>query len=172
MEAAQVPEFSFDFIDAARILALLFVANGAPIILDKVLGSRLGLPVDGGLIMPDGRPVFGPSKTLRGVAGALVFSAAVAPTLGFSARTGLLAGIGAMLGDLFSSFIKRRLGIRSSGMALGLDQIPESLIPLLLLRRDWELGVTAVLVLVLAFVVLELALSQLLFRLHIRREPY
>ena len=35
-----------------------------------------------------------------------------------------------MTGDLFSSFIKRRFGSAPSSQALGLDQIPESLLPL------------------------------------------
>jgi hypothetical protein len=44
----------------------------------------------------------------------------------------------AMLGDLFSGFVKRRLGMGPSDKALGLDYVPESLLPLLacvLVRR-------------------------------------
>src|SRR6478736_778738 len=40
----------------------------------------------------------------------------------------------AMAGDLFSSFVKRRLHLASSSMAIGLDHIPESLFPLLASR--------------------------------------
>jgi hypothetical protein len=157
---------------AIRILALLFIVNGAPILLSRLLGTYLDKPLDGGFRLPDHRPLFGPSKTIRGLAGALLMGAVAAPVLGLSVKAGLLTGIGAMLGDLLSSFTKRRLGIRSSGMALGLDQIPESLIPLLLLRREWALSGPEILALVTAFLVFELVLSRFLYWLHIRREPY
>jgi CDP-2,3-bis-(O-geranylgeranyl)-sn-glycerol synthase len=77
-----------------------------------------------------------------------------------------------MAGDLFSSFIKRRLRIPSGGMALGLDQVPESLFPLLGCMSILGLDLTSVAVLVLAFLVLELALSRLLHRFGIRERPY
>jgi hypothetical protein len=78
----------------------------------------------------------------------------------------------AMAGDLFSSFVKRRLGLPPSSMALGLDQIPESLFPLLacrlLLPLTWlDIGVAVVL-----FFVGELVLSRILFKLHVRDRPY
>jgi CDP-2,3-bis-(O-geranylgeranyl)-sn-glycerol synthase len=77
-----------------------------------------------------------------------------------------------MLGDLLSSFTKRRLGIPSSAMALGLDQIPEVLIPALLVSP--ELGITplGIVGVVTAFVVLGLVLSRILFALNIRRRPF
>lgn len=77
-----------------------------------------------------------------------------------------------MLGDLFSSFIKRRLGVPASGMALGLDQIPESLFPLLAVRVELSLEFIQVAGLVAGFVVLELLVSRILFQLRIREQPY
>ena len=44
---------------------------------------------------------------------------------------GILTTTCAMAGDLFSSFVKRRLHLASSSMAIGLDHIPEFLFPLL-----------------------------------------
>jgi len=40
-------------------------------------------------------------------------------------RVGTLVATFAMAGDLFSSFVKRRLHLASSRMAIGLDHIPE-----------------------------------------------
>ena len=157
---------------AAKILLLLAAANGAPIILQKLLDGRYAWALDGGLLWPDGRPWLGPSKTWRGVTGALLAGALGGWALGLGAAAGLQAGALAMLGDMFSSFCKRRLGVRSSGMALGLDQVPESLLPLLVLKEEWRLDGAEVLGLVAAFLVLELALSRVLYRLHVRREPY
>jgi CDP-2,3-bis-(O-geranylgeranyl)-sn-glycerol synthase len=157
---------------AGKILLLLFLINGAPIILRKLLDNRYALAVDGGWMFPDGRPLFGASKTWRGLAGALLVGAVAAWAMGLGAGVGVKIGSLTMLGDLFSSFLKRRLGIPSSGMALGLDQVPEALFPLLWLKAEWSLGYGEVLILVFAFLVLELAISRVLFRLHIRGQPY
>lgn len=92
--------------------------------------------------------------------------------MGLPAELGALAAAAAMSGDLLSSFIKRRLNIAASGQALGLDQIPESLLPLLLLRDELNLADRDIFIIVVDFLVLELLLSRLLFWLHIRERPY
>jgi len=157
---------------AYKILLILFAANGAPIILRNLLGERFAHPVDCGLEWLDGTPLLGPSKSWLGIVGGLLAGAATAWAVGLEAQTGLAAGALSMLGDVFSSFIKRRIKIPPSGMALGLDQIPEALFPLLGLKGEWHLGFGEVLWLVFTFLVLELAVSQVLFRLHIRKQPY
>jgi CDP-2,3-bis-(O-geranylgeranyl)-sn-glycerol synthase len=154
-------------------MLLLFVANGAPIILNNVLGRLGAWPVDGGATWSfDGQPVLGPSKTWRGVAAALLATAGVAWLLALPFRLGLIVGAFAMLGDLLSSFVKRRRGMASGNRALGLDQIPESLLPLLAVRAELSLSAGQVSWLVLAFLVLELLLSRLLFAVRIRERPY
>lgn len=77
-----------------------------------------------------------------------------------------------MLGDLVSSFIKRRLRVAPSNQTLGLDQIPESLLPLLAVQAYADLSATRIVALVLSFIVIELLLSRLLFKLHLRDRPY
>lgn len=154
------------------VLLWLFAVNGAPIVAGKLLGQRWDHPVDGGAKAWDGRPWFGPSKTWRGLVAALLVGELVGLYLGF--RFGIGFGVGglAMLGDLLSSFSKRRLGFSSSSMALGLDQVPESLIPLLWLQAWISLDRLEVLALVLAFWAGEILLSRFLFKLHIRDQPY
>ena len=49
--------------------------------------------------------------------------------IGLDWRIGALVAAMAMLGDLFSSFLKRRMGLAPSRQAIGLDQIPESCFP-------------------------------------------
>jgi CDP-2,3-bis-(O-geranylgeranyl)-sn-glycerol synthase len=159
-------------IAVGQLLLLVLIANGAPVITRVLLGRRWGRPVDGGRLCFDGHPWLGPSKTLRGVVAALLCSTVAAVLIGLTASIGLLVGAGAMLGDLLSSFIKRRLGIPSSGMALGLDQIPEVLIPALLVRSQLDISWAEVAGIVAAFVVLELVLSRILFALNIRRHPF
>ena len=155
-----------------KLLFLLIVANGMPILLRKALKARYDWPVDGGSRCFDGRPLLGPSKTWRGVASAVTVTAVAAWALGLPPELGVVVGGGAMLGDLFSSFLKRRLGVSSSGMALGLDQVPESLFPLLAVRSELGLELGYIAGLVVAFLVLELVLSRILFELHIREQPH
>ncbi|MEJ2653222.1 MAG: CDP-archaeol synthase [Gammaproteobacteria bacterium] len=148
----------------------------------KLLGERWQSPVDAGKHFIDGKPLFGATKTWRGILAAWLPTGLVAWLMHLPFMTGSLIALGAMLGDLLSSFIKRRLGMPSSSMALGLDQILESLFPLLmvkyfasqLLPPPLQADLTWMLVweIVAVFFVTELLLSRILHRLHIRKEPY
>lgn len=153
-------------------LLLLVVANGAPVLLAYLLGERFASPLDAGIRFFDRRPLLGPSKTIRGVIAAILATALVSVSIGLPLRIGVLVAVWAMIGDLLSSFMKRRLGIPPSSMALGLDQGLESLFPLLAVRSHFGLSFSQILVGVGAFLVVELALSYIFFKLHIRKRPY
>ena len=77
-----------------------------------------------------------------------------------------------MVGDLFSSFVKRRLNFPPSSRALGLDQVPESLLPMLAGREALSLTIADIALAVGIFFVGELILSRLLYKVHLRDEPY
>lgn len=153
-------------------LLLLVIANGAPVLAARILGKWFAWRLDGGIRFFDKRPLLGPSKTIRGVIAAVLATMLVSVAVGVPLRIGVLVAVWAMIGDLLSSFIKRRLGIAPSSMALGLDQGLESLLPLLAVRSHFALSFPQVLASVVAFLVLELALSYILFKLHIRQRPY
>ena len=108
------------------ILLLLMVANGAPIIAAKVFRGRAAQPVDFGIHLADHQPLFGSSKTWRGLVTALLSCAICAPLLGSDWYFGLVFASLAMTGDLASSFVKRRLGMAPSERCIGLDQLPEA----------------------------------------------
>src|SRR5207244_1986015 len=91
-------------------------------------------PLDAGTIFFDGRPLFGPSKTIRGILISVLITIASAPLIGLDLTIGAIVAGAAMAGDLFSSFVKRRLNSPPSSQALGLDQVPESLFPMLACR--------------------------------------
>jgi RNA polymerase sigma factor (sigma-70 family) len=93
------------------VVFLLLVANGAPILTDCLFRSRLYNALDAGFRLADGRPLFGTSKTVRGIAGAIVATSGAAVAIGYSPAIGLLVSAVAMFGDLTSSFIKRRLAL-------------------------------------------------------------
>ena len=155
-----------------QLLVLLTLANGAPVVAKKMFGDRFSVPLDGGLAFFDGRPVLGKSKTVRGIVVAIVATAAVAPLIGLDLATGAIVAAAAMAGDLLSSFVKRRLDFKPSSQALGLDQVPESLLPMLAARTALSLTAIDIAAGVAIFLVGELLLSRLLFQVHLRDEPY
>ncbi len=155
-----------------NLFLLLLIANGAPILARHVFGKHFDLPLDGGRTTSRGQPWLGPSKTARGLLAAVLATTLGAILLGFSWSTGAMIGLLAMTGDLAASFTKRRLGLPSSSQAIGLDQIPESLLPMLYCTVSLKLAWSSVLWIVMAFWISEVLLSRLLFRLGIRRHPY
>jgi hypothetical protein len=61
-------------------------------------------------------------------------TAICAALMGLGWEVGTLVATFVMAGDLFSCFVKRRLRLASSSMAIGLDHVPESLFPLVASR--------------------------------------
>lgn len=155
-----------------HLLLLIIIANGAPIILRVLMGKRLDSAIDCGFRLPDNKPVLGSSKTWRGVIGAIVFTSIGAVLLGYTVPIGVQVALYALLGDILSSFIKRRLGMAPSSMAPFIDQVPESLFPALMLKDTFELDHQSIIILVCVFVVIELLLSIVFFKLGIRKRPY
>jgi len=155
-----------------RLLLLLGVANSAPIAARRLLADRWAAPLDGGLNFVDGRPLLGPGKTIRGVAVAVAATALASWALGMSPQVGALLGAVSMAGDALASFVKRRLGVAPSGRATGLDQVPESLLPLLAVQGMLDLSAVQILAVTIAFFILEIPLARWAFRLGLRERPY
>lgn len=154
------------------LLCLLLLANGTPLAVRKLLGKRFAYPVDGDHDFIDGRPLFGPAKTVRGIACAVAVTTAAAPIVGLSWQIGFAVGSFAMIGDLFSSFLKRRFGRASSSPLIGVDQIPEALFPLLVCMRPLSLTLGDVAIGAALFFAGELLVSRLLYAFDLRERPY
>ena len=155
-----------------RSLILISAANGAPVLLARLLGTRFARPIDGGIVLGDGHPLLGRSKTWRGLAAAIVLAACVAVLIGLPWPAGALIGASAMAGDCLSSFVKRRLALEPSSMALGLDQVPESLLPAVASGVFLPLAFGDIVAIVLVFSLGELAISRLLYAVGLRDRPY
>jgi hypothetical protein len=155
-----------------RLLILLAVANGVPLAARPLFGGRWAAPVDGDRSFRDGRPIFGRSKTIRGAVLAVLATSAAAALLGLGWGIGAVVGVLAMVGDLFSSFCKRRLGVPPSSPALGLDQIPEALFPLLGCKALLPLPIGGIALVAAIFFTGEVALSRLLYAFRLRDRPY
>ena len=155
-----------------QLLVLLTLANGTPIVAKKIFGPRFSFPLDAGTIFFDGRPLFGHSKTIRGIVGSILVTTASASLIGPDPAIGAIVAGAAMAGDLFSSFVKRRLNLPPSSQALGLDHVPKSLFPMLACRDALSLTFADIALGVGIFFIGVLVLSRLLFRAHLRDEPY
>ena len=118
-----------------------YFANMAPVIFDKLkLLNFLNFPIDGGRRIGKSF-IFGNNKTWRGIVAAVIFGVLVSfvqavlykldyfvtiSIIDYSTYYlifGFLAGLGTILGDLFKSFLKRRLGIVSGGSWPIFDQL-------------------------------------------------
>lgn len=155
-----------------QLLLLILIANGTPVIAAATCGAWCAWPLDGGWVLADGRRLLGEAKTWRGVALAPLAAGLGALLLDWPASVGVVIGVAAMLGDLLSSFIKRRLGVPASGRVLGLDQIPEALLPLLAVADRFALSGLTIAAIVASFALLELSLSPIFYWLGIRNRPY
>ncbi|RBW48922.1 CDP-archaeol synthase [Marinobacter sp. F3R11] len=155
-----------------ELFVMLVLANGAPVVAAKVFGQHWSAPVDAGLNWFDGRPLLGKTKTWRGIVFGALCSALFAQAAGHGFGFGLLFGLLALAGDLFSSFIKRRLGLKSSARMPWLDQVPEAAFPVVL-AVGWGLAeVWTALFIVVFFTLSNMWVSPLLYRLGIRRHPH
>ena len=146
------------------LLLLLVTANGAPVVAGLLLGKRWDWPLDNNIRFTDQRPLLGPSKTLRGLVAAIVATTIVATLLGMAWFEGVSFALLAMLGDLCSSFIKRRLGFPSSQSVPLLDQLPESILPVWMMQMVLGPTMTEMFAAVAAFFVIDLLLSRLLVK--------
>jgi len=155
-----------------RSLILISAANGAPVLFARLLGTRFARPIDGGIVLRDGHPLLGRSKTWRGLAAAIVLAACAAALIDLPWQAGALTGASAMAGDCLSSFVKRRLALEASSMSLGLDQVPESLFPAVACSVYLPLSPGDVIAIVLVFSVGVLAMSRLFYAIGLRDRPY
>jgi len=155
-----------------QTLILLLATNGAPVLAAFIFRSYGALPVDLGKKLQDGYPVFGSSKTWRGLTSALFASCILSMLFGYGAWFGLVFGTLAMTGDLISSFVKRRRGLQASDRSPGLDQLPESIIPsiyaLVVLGLEWWWAI----LLPLSFMLIQILISKPLYWFKIRKRPY
>jgi len=157
---------------ALKLFVMLVLANGAPVVAAKVFRRRWSAPVDAGLHWFDGRPLLGKSKTWRGITSGALCCALFALATGHGFVFGLLFGLLALAGDLLSSFIKRRLGLKSSARMSWLDQVPEAAFPVLLAMAWGLVNAWVALFVVVFFTLANMWISPLLYRLGIRRQPH
>lgn len=159
-------------IELLQLVLLIIIANGAPIVIRVLLNNGFNLSVDFGRKLSDNNPIFGPSKTWRGIFAALITTSIAAWVIGYSFEIGFLIAVYVIFGDLLSSFIKRRLAMKPSSQAPLLDQVPESLFPAVMMMHVFKLEISSVILLVLLFINIEWLVSHVFYRWGLRKKPY
>ncbi|PIR59229.1 MAG: hypothetical protein COU69_01430 [Candidatus Pacebacteria bacterium CG10_big_fil_rev_8_21_14_0_10_56_10] len=162
-----------------------YAANSAPVI-GKCLGWLTGLnaPLDQGKTW-HGREVLGKHKTVRGLVLAIAAASIVAcaqvvlsssipqwlPLVRYDVffwPTGVLMGLGAILGDAAESGIKRLLGIPAGQLWWPFDYFDYTLGALLLSGLAWRLPVTLMAMAIVLNVVLTTATNAAAKRLDLK----
>ena len=148
--------------ETLELLLLIVIANAAPVITSFIIPKQK--PIDFGIKLQDQQALFGQSKTWSGLISSLILTSLFAYALNYDFLIGLIISCLAMLGDLLSSFIKRRLKKQSSEACILLDQIPESVFPALAMMSIYSLSLIQVIAIVVSFIIIELILSSALLR--------
>jgi CDP-2,3-bis-(O-geranylgeranyl)-sn-glycerol synthase len=141
-------------------LLLVVTANTAAWAAARVFRTRWDSPLDGGKTLHDGTRLLGSHKTWRGMVAAAVACGVAALFLRLGFRMGAAFGVLALLGDAASSFVKRRVRIRPGAEILGLDQLAEAILPLVVLREPLRLGLADILIVAAAFLLLDVAATK------------
>ena len=158
-----------DLLIAIYVAVPAYVANSTPV----VLGG--GAPIDRGREFVDGRRLLGTNKTVKGFAYGLLFGsvAALAEAILFRnyllVLAGILASLGALLGDLFGAFLKRRLDILPGHPLPVVDQLDFILGALVLTSPLLNVTMGAVLILVIATVPIHLLSNVVAYMLRLKK---
>lgn len=119
------------FLAAILFILPAYLGNAVPVLFGG------GAPIDCGKVLGDGKRLFGDGKTWRGLfaglsigviaVGLLSLYLPLDYSLGLSqpqfALAGVLLCLGAQLGDIVGSYLKRRVGLPRGGPVLFLDQL-------------------------------------------------
>jgi CDP-2,3-bis-(O-geranylgeranyl)-sn-glycerol synthase len=158
-----------DLLIAIYVAIPTYVTNSTPVLLGR------GTPIDRGKKFVDGRPMLGTNKTVKGFTyGFLLGSvAALGEAVLFEkyllVLAGIVASLGALLGDLLGAFVKRRLDIPPGHPLPVVDQLDFILGALLLTARLLNVTAGAVLILVIATIPIHLFSNAIAYMLRLKK---
>ena len=169
--------FAKNFVEAFLLYLPAMVANGTPVIIGKLVKNPH--PIDNDIKLRDGRPLFGKGKTWEGFLGGLT----VGVIFGLLVKLALIdypilflslyIPLGALLGDITGSFIKRRLGIKRGDPLPLLDQLDfyiGSTIPIILCKRIPS--VTSLVLMALVIYLLHKYTNLLAYKIGLKKVPW
>ncbi len=116
-----------------KVIILLWSVNVTPVLLAVIFEEKWNTPLDRDALFIDGKPFFGNHKTIRGFLGGILAGSFIGLILGIPFWAALSASTLSMVGDLLSSFIKRRLKSSEGTDYPIMDQVFEGGFPLFVL---------------------------------------
>jgi CDP-2,3-bis-(O-geranylgeranyl)-sn-glycerol synthase len=168
-----------------------YVANAIPVL------TGGGTPIDFQKTLRDGRRIFGEGKTYRGLITGVIMAAITGmvqqwinpwflssvlnailllPEEAILFQTppllGLLMGLGALLGDLGGSFMKRRLNLARGAPAPGIDQLDFLVGTVLFTFWLHPLAVSHLILLFVATPIIHLTTNVVGYLLKVKKEPW
>ncbi|MCS7126660.1 MAG: CDP-2,3-bis-(O-geranylgeranyl)-sn-glycerol synthase [Aigarchaeota archaeon] len=157
-----------------------YVANATPVVTVRLLGKST--PLDMGLRAWDGRRILGDGKTVEGLLSGVVAGSSIGLLIYYfvnlfrSVSEPFILALGAMVGDIFGSFIKRRIGLERGRSLPLLDQLGFLLFSLIFssliygLPRWMKLDVFLIL-LIITFI-LHISTNYVAYILGLKNRPY
>jgi len=171
-----VAEVAIEIFNALYYIFPAYCANGAPVIFGG------GRPIDGGRKFLDGKPIFGSHKTYRGLILGLAIGTyvgwvqeALAPRAGLppgSVILGFTLSLGALVGDLMGSFIKRRLDLKPGASLPISDQIDFVLVALLFGLLVEPPSIIAALIIIVLTGPMHLLVNAIAYLLRLKGNPW
>ncbi|MEM2955075.1 MAG: CDP-2,3-bis-(O-geranylgeranyl)-sn-glycerol synthase [Candidatus Nanoarchaeia archaeon] len=156
-------------IDAIWFILPAYFANAAPVVFAKILRHR-NLPMDFGIKIK-GKFIFGPGKTWGGFFGGLLTGTIIGIFQG-RILEGFLLSVGALCGDLFGSFIKRRLNLPRGTSIPILDQLGFVIFALLFVSFATKILFEILVIILLMTPLLHLGMNVLAYLLKLKKEWY
>ncbi len=160
-------------LQATLIYLPTMIANAMPVFVG------IGTPIDGGRVFIDGRRVLGDGKTWEGFILGLSFGYCVGCIEAFILHSfpyiliGFLGSLGALLGDIVGSFIKRRFGYRRGYPLIPLDQTDFTIgATIMLLVGGMDIEFTVFLIGLIMLFVLHLISNRIAFMLGLKSVPW
>ncbi len=142
-----------------------YVANATPV----VLGG--GPPVDGGEPWIDGKPFLGQNKTIRGCISGILAGTLLGLLQG-NIIGGFAQGTGAILGDLISSFIKRRFDFQPGSSMPVVDQLDFITIAVILSYPFQATDLISVALIMLITVPIHYGTNYVAWLLKLKKNPW
>lgn len=161
------------FIQVFKLFLPALIANGSPVLLKE------GYPIDFRKKFIDGRRILGDGKTFEGFALGMFFGfyIGIVEAIVFQnilyIKTGFLSSLGALLGDIAGSFIKRRIGLKRGERAPLLDQLDFIYgAAILLVIAKVEFDLLSFLIFQIVVIILHVLTNRIAYYLKLKPVPW
>ena len=152
-------------IDTIILFLPSYVANSTPV----VLGG--GPALDGGKQWSDGKPILGPNKTIRGCLTGIIVGTLIGLLQG-NLIGGFAQATGAILGDLISSFYKRRRDYSPGSSMPIIDQLDFISLAIILSYPFQQTDLLSVAVIMVITVPIHYAVNYISWLMKLKKNPW